>query len=226
MMKNGSPISVSFWNSILLASVIFTVFVAPCFSGKWELPLFKFGYTLIFISAIFSLEKYRRFMIIIAILSLIFEWLSMLFELNSIMGASKVIKILFFSYIVFSLIHHLVTSREVTSRVIVESISGYLLLGLVYYTLISTIMNLDPLAFHYISEGTSSAEKSHLSGPLYFVLVTMSTTGYGDIVPVKPYVRSLATFISVSGQMYIAIIVAMLVGKFASRNSHDDAPDR
>ncbi len=156
-------------------------------------------------------------MILIAILSLIFEWLSMLFDLKAIMGASKVIKILFFSYIVFALIRHLITSREVTSRVIVESISGYLLLGLVYYTFISTIMNLDPSAFHSISEGTSAAEKSHLSEPIYFVLVTMSTTGFGDIVPLKPYARSLATFISVSGQMYIAIIVAMLVGKFAAR---------
>jgi voltage-gated potassium channel len=218
-MKVRFDQATTFWNTILLGSVIFTVFIAPCFPGQWELPLFKAGYTLIFISAIFSIEKHRRFMIIVAAISLIVEWVSLVFNLTAILGISKLVKIFFFSFIVFSLISHLVTSRTVTPRVILDSISGYLLLGLVYYIFISMIMNADPDAFHFPSEDPSLTDKSHLSEPLYFSLVTMSTTGYGDIVPVKPYVRSLATFISVCGQMYIAIIVAMLVGKFASRKT-------
>lgn len=218
-MKVRLDQATTFWNTILLGSVIFTVFVAPCFPGPWELPLFKTGYTLIFISAIFSIESHRRFMIFVGAISLIVEWVSMVFDLTAILGISKLIKILFFSYVVFSLISHLVTSRTVTFRVILDSISGYLLLGLVYYIFISMIMNVDPAAFHYPVTDPSLTDKSHLSDPLYFGLVTMSTLGYGDIVPVKPYARSLAAFISVSGQMYIAIIVAMLVGKFAARKS-------
>jgi hypothetical protein len=46
---------------------------------------------------------------------------------------------------------------------------------------------------------------------LYFSLTTLTTTGYGDIVPVDPFARSLANLESVIGQFYLAITVARLV---------------
>jgi Na+/H+-dicarboxylate symporter len=45
---------------------------------------------------------------------------------------------------------------------------------------------------------------------LYFSLTTMPTTGYDDIAPVDPFVRSLANLESVLGQFYLAITVARL----------------
>jgi hypothetical protein len=46
---------------------------------------------------------------------------------------------------------------------------------------------------------------------LYFSLTTLTTTGYGDIVPLDPFARSLANLESVIGQFYLAITVARLV---------------
>ena len=46
---------------------------------------------------------------------------------------------------------------------------------------------------------------------LYFSLTTLTTTGYGDIVAVDPFARSLANFESVLGPFYLAITVARLV---------------
>ena len=48
---------------------------------------------------------------------------------------------------------------------------------------------------------------------VYFSFITMSTVGYGDITPKIPESQTLAYFISVTGQLYIAIIIAFLVGK-------------
>ena len=45
----------------------------------------------------------------------------------------------------------------------------------------------------------------------------MTTVGYGDLLPVAPFARSLATLIAITGQLYLGIIVAMLVGKYASQ---------
>ena len=42
----------------------------------------------------------------------------------------------------------------------------------------------------------------------------MTTLGYGDIVPVSAASRSLALLISISGQFYMTLLVAMLVGKY------------
>ena len=49
---------------------------------------------------------------------------------------------------------------------------------------------------------------------LYFSLVTLSTIGYGDIVPLGWEARILAALEGVTGVLYIAITVALLVGRF------------
>jgi hypothetical protein len=46
---------------------------------------------------------------------------------------------------------------------------------------------------------------------LYLSLSTLTTTGYGDIVAVDPFARSLSNLESVLGQFYLAITVAHLV---------------
>jgi len=47
---------------------------------------------------------------------------------------------------------------------------------------------------------------------LYFSFVTITTLGYGDIVPVSEAARMLASFEAFTGQVYITILVARLVG--------------
>ena len=46
---------------------------------------------------------------------------------------------------------------------------------------------------------------------LYFSFTTLTTTGYGDIVPLDPFARSLANLESVIGPFFLAITVARLV---------------
>jgi hypothetical protein len=45
--------------------------------------------------------------------------------------------------------------------------------------------------------------------------------GYGDILPQLPFAKSLAILMSVSGQIYVAVIIAMLVGKYVGSSSED-----
>ena len=98
-------------------------------------------------------------------------------------------------------------------------LAGYLLLGLIFSIFILFIMQSDPGAFSSPPKQAAESEESiGTSVPVYFSFVTLATLGYGDIVPLKPYTRSLATLIAVIGQFYIAIIVALLVGKFSAQN--------
>ena len=50
-----------------------------------------------------------------------------------------------------------------------------------------------------------------LATMLYFSLTTLTTTGYGDIVPLDPFARGLANLEAVLGQFYLALTVARLV---------------
>jgi hypothetical protein len=137
---------------------------------------------------------------------------------------SKSVNVLFFLVIVGSLIKQIATAREVTANVIIGSITGYLLLGIIFSIFISVILLRDPSAYNInFSDASLSEARIKISIPMYYGFITMTTVGYGDILPLKPYTKSLATFIAVAGQFYIAIIVALLVGKFTSQNhsGHD-----
>ncbi|MCY9786349.1 potassium channel family protein [Nocardiopsis sp. EMB25] len=72
-----------------------------------------------------------------------------------------------------------------------------------------------------------SFEDPQADGPLvwqqllYYSYVTVATLGYGDVLPITPWARSLGSLLSVAGTLYLTVIVARLVGIWSS--SRDDA---
>jgi hypothetical protein len=122
-----------------------------------------------------------------------------------------------FLYVIIRLIKQTAAAKNVHTGVIADSISGYLLVGMAYTLIAHSIARLVPGAYHFPS-GDDLTRQTQLSEMFYYVFVTYSSTGYGDILPVLPAARSFSTLISVSGQMYVAIIIALLVGKFSSKS--------
>ena len=55
------------------------------------------------------------------------------------------------------------------------------------------------------------------SSTVYYSFVTMTTLGYGDIVPVSPAARTLAYMEAAMGQIYVAVLIARLVGLHTAR---------
>jgi hypothetical protein len=147
------------------------------------------------------------------------EWLAGIFDLWMLTTVSKTLNILFFLIIAIYLIKQVATAREVNLKVILGSVLGYLLLGLIFSIFVTFIMVQDPGAFN-ITQASAGVQKpaAPLSESIYFTFVSLATLGYGDILPLKPYTRSLAIFITICGQLYIAIIIALLVGKFAGES--------
>ncbi len=211
--------STALWNTILLFSVIFAVFVMPALPAIWHRSLFRAVYTLIYFSAILSLEKRNNSLLALLFSTFLIEWISGILNMPLLLILAKMVNILFFLVIVVSLIRQIATASRVSAGVILGSVTGYLLLGLIFSIFMIFIMQNDPGAFSSPPGQTSESQESiNASVPLYFSFVTLATLGYGDMVPLKPYTRSLATLMAVTGQFYIAIIVALLVGKFSAQN--------
>jgi hypothetical protein len=106
-------------------------------------------------------------------------------------------------------------------RVSVHRIMGavilYLSIGLVFANVYRACAILLPAPFRGLTSG------SHfLSESLYFSLTTLTTTGYGDITPLHPFVRSLANLEAVIGQLFPATLLARLVSLHAADRT--DAP--
>ena len=215
-----------FWNSFLFISVLFSVFILPLLTVTWHQGLFRIVYSCIYFAAFFTLQKRSKYLITLFVVTLILEWISNFFDLTALILISKSVNVLFFLVIVGSMIKQIATAHHVTANVILGSITGYLLLGMIFSIFISVILTSDPTAYNInFSDASLSEERIKISIPMYYGFITMTTVGYGDILPLKPYTRSLATFIAVTGQFYIAIIVALLVGKFTSQDHFSPNPE-
>lgn len=209
----------SLWNSILLFSAIFTAFAVPVLPVHLHRILFSVAYTAIYISALFSLEKRSKTVVILFITTIIMQWISALFNLELLNDISKGLSVTFFLVVVFSLIHQIAFAKEVSAGVILSSLTGFLLIGIVYSLFIFFIIRTVPEAYSSQMGEIVQGVNIDASPPLYYTYITLATVGYGDIVPLKPISRSLATLMAISGQFYIAVIVALLVGKFSQKSS-------
>ncbi len=206
------------WNSVLVFSVICSVFIIPVLPASWGRIPGRLAFSLMFLSAVFSLENRKSYIVYLSLFAFVMEWISGILNLDSLENISKALNGIFFIIVVGIIIKQMATARVVTARVILESISGYLLIGIIYSVAIAAIMQNDPGAFNVAQPDlTLYKVNPFISDSFYFSFVTLATLGYGDIVPLKAYSRSLATLITISGQLYIATVVALLVGKFAAR---------
>jgi hypothetical protein len=88
-------------------------------------------------------------------------------------------------------------------------VAGYLLIGLIFASLYEVVARLAPDAF----AGNVVLRPGQVQGGdfVFFSFVTLTSTGYGDVVPVHPVARSLAMLEAMTGQLYPAIILARLV---------------
>ncbi len=119
--------------------------------------------------------------------------------------------LLFFAYVTWSQLRSLLKQRQITSETISMSISIYLLLGLSWGLLYIVIYTRHLEAFSF--GGGPGVDEQHMFPIfIYFSLTTLSTIGFGDITPLTLPARYAAVAEGITGQFYLAILVARLVG--------------
>lgn len=104
------------------------------------------------------------------------------------------------------------TFREgpVTAGRLQGAVVVYLLIGVIYGFAFTVVDLLYPESFDF--GGNVRAEHGALNRSLmYFSMITMTTTGYGDIQPLHAAARALASSEAVLGQLYPAVLLARLV---------------
>jgi hypothetical protein len=97
---------------------------------------------------------------------------------------------------------------RITYHRIVGAVALYLLIAVVFAGLFGILGILVPHAFSGLELTDSPALASNV---IYFSFVTLTSVGYGDIVPVHPVVRSLCNVEAIIGQLYPATLLARLV---------------
>jgi hypothetical protein len=200
----------------LLLAATFLVLVTPAFSGGGILReiLFVTSMSFLFIqSLIVSTTNKSKWMglrySVVLVMILIF-WLEPFGVRTLILDVARLLLLAsFFVFVTFFLLKFLKRSKNVDIDVIITAINIYLLLGIISASLAFIFYKILPDAYNippYIID-------PNFVNFNYYSFVTMSTVGYGDITPRLPQTQTLAYLIAITGQLYVAIIIAFLVGK-------------
>jgi voltage-gated potassium channel len=134
--------------------------------------------------------------------------------------SEEILWLLLFAFITWHLLRGVLRQREITSETISMSISVYLFIGFTFGLFYILLHQLQPLA---LSLGSTPApisnEQQAFPILIYFSLTTLSTIGFGDITPVSLQARYAAVAEGITGQFYLAILVARLVGMQMSQSA-------
>ena len=218
----------------LLGALILLLLSAPVvrlLTPGWHPYLGRFTvavcFTLMLLSAVYAIGQRRRTVfaaLSLAVPAILLSMLNVLLNWQGIVIAYHLLGILFLGYTVVVILVFLSREQRVTFNMIFASLCVYLLLGVLWAEVYSLLEVLEPKSFVFVYAEEPSGRSMRFGGertvfPLYFSLVTMTTLGYGDIVPMSSAARMFAAVQAVTGQLYLTVLVARLVGLHISQGS-------
>jgi hypothetical protein len=141
------------------------------------------------------------------------------FSGSSPMGVARhLLTMVFLGYAIVVMLRFIFGRQRVTTNTICAALCIYLLFGTVWALAYSVTDTFDPDAFRSSIAGTPQAFSQFGIGSgqtmpvLYLSFCTLTTLGYGDIVPISPMARVFAVLEAITGQLYLAVLVSRLVG--------------
>jgi hypothetical protein len=127
------------------------------------------------------------------------------------------------------LVRRLSQERRVTEDVLTGALAGYMLLGITAALVTALVESIAPGSFHGLgstapadpaASGDTSLQQVQFIHLAYFAFVTLTTLGYGDVLPITPLAKLSVIGISVLGPFYLAVIMGVLIGRYIQQ-----APD-
>ena len=211
--------------ALLLAALILLLILTPAVRliGHGSIlvrVLLTATFAVMLLSAAFADSQSRRTVFIalsLVVPTITLQGLGLLLEREGIVIVNHVLGIVFLCYTVIVMLRYLFACERVTSDTICASLCIYLLLGVIWALAYSSIEILAPGSFAFTMADEGEMPLMRFGGEatvytFYYSFTTISTLGYGDIVPVSSSARMLAVMEAIIGQLYLAVLVARLVG--------------
>lgn len=123
--------------------------------------------------------------------------------------------IAFLAIITGAILAYIFRRQDIDADIIAGAIVAYLLMALMWSLLYGVLETTHPGSFK-LADGVTFTGRELFT---YFSFVTITTVGYGDIIPVTPVARAFSNLEAVVGQLYLVILVSWLVGMYVSARS-------
>jgi hypothetical protein len=121
----------------------------------------------------------------------------------------------FVAFVIARLFHFILHAPRVTNEVLCAAIATYLMLGILWSFGYVLVANCVPNAFAFTVPADTHREMVGFRS-WYFSFSTLTTVGYGDIVPVANAARMLAMTESTTGMFFATVLIARLVALYST----------
>jgi len=199
----------------LSITILLVVFIIPYYSDSKYVGFFNFiFFSLILLSSIRTFNKSGKELATFGKTGYLIIALVLATEItndSTVELVTKVLFILFMIYVAVNLLILMIKSKEVDSVAISSAIGVYILFGFCGALITMVVLFFQPNAF-----SISVNYPSVFHQCLYFSFITITTTGYGDILPLQPIAKTLAIFLALFGNLYLTVIIGILIGKYLS----------
>ena len=122
---------------------------------------------------------------------------------------------------VIRLVTRFASTKRVTEELLMGATAGYLHIGLAAGLVMSALETIQPGSFQplemaNVGDMSVLANARIFSALNYYAFVCLTTVGFGDISPMLPLSRMVSVATSVAGPLYLAAVMGVLIGRFAS----------
>ncbi len=191
------------------------MFFASAFSYnlKSHALLEDVGLSLVAITAIYSFYNKKHQLIFgfsLAIVLIVSNWMDDILQ-EYVFVIKISFTLFFFTYILTLTLRKLFATREINMNSIIGVINGFIVLGIIAGTTLLVIHTIWPDSILFVFN-----EPNIFLAYVYFGFVTITTLGFGDIIPITPPGQLGVIIFSVLGQMYLATIIASFIGKYSA----------
>ncbi len=196
---------------------------------SWVLIGFQFLYLLQIVAGILVVRDSPRSLTYLIGLGILWAVAAVAYALNQSsllaqLGAYAAIA-LYQAMVIGVLLRFIFTTRRIDLDVIYAACAIYLLVGAVFVGIFGSldVLTVQATGAHAFRDSLLPPDAplpwQHL---VYYSYITLTTVGYGDILPVTLWARAFATLEATIGVLYLTVIVARLVGLYASKEVEEE----
>jgi hypothetical protein len=193
--------------TILLSTYLLAAFLHARWIGALELAMFTAAGLIALRNSPIRSRAVRLVIMAAIAVSAVFIVISLSFNTPVGRGIAGIWTGLLLLFTVALLLRQILLLPTVTVQSIYGAISAYMIIGLMFAAFYSAI--------YYLQGGLFAAgQPGNLSTFQYFSFTTLTTLGYGDFTPLAAGARAVAMIEAMSGQIFLATLVASLVSAF------------
>ena len=198
----------------LLIVLLILIIVSPLVPIDRSAFILELLFDLVLLTGVHSVgpTRHRWPFLLLTVLTLGIRWGEELTGHGVLDVSALGITTIWLVYAISIIVGHLFQQREVTLNTIFGAVVTYLLAGVAFGMVFQIIELQSPGSFSGIPDSALVHRNQLTSSMMYFSLVCLTTMGYGDVVPASNLARPIAVLEGVFGQLYLAVMVARLVG--------------